>query len=116
MTKRVLIVGIIILNASGLLAQPTGVVGQSSGDASVSKVWVADLGNGSYRNPVLHADYSDPDAVRVGNTFYMTSSSFSNVPGLPLLESRDLVNWTLTGHALPQLVPADAFATPQPGK
>ena len=47
--------------------------------------WVADLGNGRYRNPVLHADYADPDAIRVGDRFYMTASSFSNVPGLPLL-------------------------------
>ncbi len=78
--------------------------------------WVADLGNGNYQNPVLHADYSDPDAIRVGDKYYMTSSSFSNVPGLPLLESSDLVNWTLVGHALQQMVPAEAFAATQPGK
>jgi len=78
--------------------------------------WVADLGDGRYRNPVLHADYSDPDAIRVGDKFYMTSSSFSNAPGLPLLESPDLVNWTLVGHALPELLPRDVFAKPQYGK
>lgn len=78
--------------------------------------WVADLGNGRYQNPILYADYSDPDAIRVGATFYMTASSFSNAPGLPLLQSTDMVNWELVGHALPKLVPAQAFATPQPGK
>ena len=78
--------------------------------------WMADLGNGNYQNPILHADYSDPDVIRVGDTFYMTASSFSNTPGLPLLRSKDMVNWTLVGHALPSLVPAAAFATPQPGK
>jgi beta-xylosidase len=78
--------------------------------------WIADLGDGRYRNPVLHADYSDPDVIRVGERFYMTASSFTNVPGLPLLESPDLVNWTLVGHALPRLAPADTFATPQYGK
>lgn len=78
--------------------------------------WTADLGNGSYRNPVLHADYADPDAIRVGDTYYMTSSSFSNVPGLPLLQSKDLVNWSLVGHALPRLEPAAAFTQAQPGK
>jgi len=78
--------------------------------------WSADLGNGSYRNPILHADYSDPDAIRVGDTYYMTASSFSNAPGLPLLQSKDLVNWTLVGHALPKLAPAAAYAVPQPGK
>ena len=40
----------------------------------VSEVWVADQGNGKYKNPVLYADYSDPDACRVGDDFYMTSS------------------------------------------
>lgn len=78
--------------------------------------WVADLGDGRYRNPVLHADYSDPDAIRVGNRFYMTSSSFTNLPGLPLLESEDLVNWSLVGHALTELVPREVFSTPQYGK
>lgn len=78
--------------------------------------WVADLGNGSYQNPILHADYSDPDAVRVGDTYYMTSSSFNQTPGLPLLQSKDLVNWELVGHALPRLVPADIFAKPQHAK
>jgi len=78
--------------------------------------WIADLGDGRYRNPVLHADYADPDAIRVGDRFYMTASSFVNTPGLPLLESQDLVNWTLVGHALPALTPAAAFAKPQYGK
>ena len=78
--------------------------------------WAADLGDGRYRNPVLHADYSDPDAIRVGKRYYMTSSSFTNVPGLPLLESDDMVNWKLVGHALPRLAPEDAFRTPQHGK
>jgi beta-xylosidase len=77
--------------------------------------WVADLGDGRYRNPVLHADYSDPDAIRVGDTYYLTSSSFNSAPGLPLLQSKDLVNWELVGHALPRLVPAERFAVPRLG-
>lgn len=77
--------------------------------------YVADLGNGRYQNPILNADYSDPDAVRVGDTYYMTASSFNSVPGLPLLQSKDMVNWTLVGHALPKLVPAAHFATPRTG-
>ncbi|HEY5801098.1 MAG TPA: glycoside hydrolase 43 family protein, partial [Burkholderiaceae bacterium] len=78
--------------------------------------WSPDLGNGRYRNPVLHADYSDPDAIRVGSTYYMVSSSFANTPGLPLLTSQDLVNWELVGHALPRLVPDATFRAPQHGK
>jgi beta-xylosidase/lysophospholipase L1-like esterase len=77
--------------------------------------WVADLGDGTYRNPILFADYSDPDVVRVGDDFYLTASSFSHVPGLPILHSRDLVNWRLINHALPRLSPEDGFATPQHG-
>jgi beta-xylosidase len=78
--------------------------------------WIADLGDGRYKNPVLHADYSDPDAIRVGDTYYMTASSFNSVPGLPLLTSKDLVNWTLAGHALPHLVPAERYATVRHGE
>lgn len=78
--------------------------------------WQPDRGDGSYRNPILHADYSDPDAIRVGERYYMTASSFNYVPGLPLLESADMVNWKLVGHALPRLVPEAAFAAPEYGK
>ncbi|UQZ83278.1 Beta-xylosidase [Paenibacillus konkukensis] len=66
-------------------------------------VWYADLGDGTYRNPIIYADYSDPDVIRVGEDFYMTASSFSSTPGLPILHSKDLVNWTLIGHAIQEL-------------
>ena len=77
--------------------------------------WVPDRGDGTYANPILHADYSDPDVVRVGDDYWMTASSFGHVPGLPILHSRDLVNWTLINHALPRLVPAAFFAQPRHG-
>jgi len=77
--------------------------------------WSPDLGDGTFANPVLHADYSDPDVVRVGDDYWMTASSFSHVPGLPILHSRDLVNWTLVGHALERLLPEDVFSMPQHG-
>ena len=66
-------------------------------------LWKADLGNGRYKNPILYTDYSDPDVVRVGSDFYMTASSFNNVPGLPILHSKDLVNWEHIGYALQKL-------------
>ena len=78
--------------------------------------WVPDQGDGTYRNPVFYADYSDPDAIRVGEDYWLTASSFSQVPGLPILHSRDLVNWTLVNHALPALVPVDHFAQPRHGQ
>lgn len=81
----------------------------------VSKVWVADNGDGTYKNPVINADYSDPDAVRVGDDYYMTASSFDQVPGLPILHSKDLVNWQLIGHALKRQPPFDHFSKTQHG-
>jgi beta-xylosidase len=80
----------------------------------VSEVWSADCLSGKYRNPVIHADYSDPDVVRVGNDYYMTSSSFTCIPGLPILHSKDLVNWSLIGHAL-RRHPEQRFSSPEHG-
>ncbi len=80
-----------------------------------SALWQADLGNGYYQNPILYADYSDPDVVAVGDDFYMTASSFNTSPGLPVLHSKDLVNWQLIGYAVDKNVPADVFSTPQHG-
>jgi len=77
--------------------------------------WVADLGDGRYQNPVLYADWSDPDVVRVGRHFYLTASTFNRIPGLPILRSTDLVNWTVVGHALTELEPRDHFSVPQHG-
>lgn len=71
----------------------------------VSEVWVADNGNGTYKNPILYADYSDPDVCRVGDDYYMTSSSFNCLPGLQILHSKDLVNWTIIGAAVPYALP-----------
>lgn len=85
------------------------------GVASVAhaQAWQPDLGDGRYRNPIIFADYSDPDVIRVGSDFYLTSSSFGSVPGLPVLHSTDLVNWRIVGHAIARL-PA-AFDTVQHG-
>ncbi len=88
---------------------------RATAQTSASKVWIADNGDGTYRNPILHADYSDPDVVRVGDDFYLVGSSFNAVPGLPILHSRDLVNWTIIGHALPRQPPLDVFSKPQHG-
>lgn len=85
-----------------------------------SSTWVADKGDGTYVNPILHADYSDPDIIRVGDDYYMTASSFNCVPGLPILHSKDLVNWRIVNYALQDLnlegVPDGFFNRPQHGK
>ncbi|MDO3695085.1 glycoside hydrolase 43 family protein [Wenyingzhuangia sp. chi5] len=80
-----------------------------------SQVWVADQGDGTYKNPILHADYSDPDVTRAGNDYYMTASSFNAAPGLPILHSKDMVNWELINYALPLQVPVEHFNIPQHG-
>jgi Beta-xylosidase len=82
----------------------------------VSKVWVADKGDGTYRNPIIYADYSDPDACRVGDDYYMTASSFNCIPGLQILHSKDLVNWTIVNAAVPYaLEPIEAVEKPEHG-
>ena len=76
-----------------------------------NSIWNADLGNGSYRNPILYADYSDPDAIRVGEDYFMIASSFCNAPGLPLLHSRDLVNWKVVNYIINE-IPEDRYKEP----
>ena len=69
--------------------------------------WIPDRDDGTYRNPVLFADYSDPDAIRVGDDYWLVASSFSHVPGLPILHSRDLVNWRLLTRPLTRVSQLD---------
>lgn len=89
--------------------------GTVSAQSYVSKVWVSDLGNGKYKNPVLDADYSDPDVCRVGDDYYMTSSSFACIPGLQILHSKDMVNWRIIGTAIERLLPEERFSQMQHG-
>ncbi len=80
----------------------------------VSNVWSPDNGDGTYKNPVIDADYSDPDLCKAGDDFYMTSSSFNSVPALPILHSKDLVNWEIINYAIPEF-PDNYYDTPQHG-
>ena len=78
-----------------------------------SQVWSPDNGDGTYNNPVINADYSDPDVCvgPSGEDYYMTASSFQCTPGLPILHSRDLVNWEIVGYALKSLYEGDCKLT-----
>ena len=87
-----------------------------------SEVWCPDNGDGTYTNPVINADYSDPDVCvgPSGEDYYMTASSFQCTPGLPILHSRDLVNWEIVGYSLKSLYEGNKeltehFNTPQHG-
>ena len=81
-----------------------------------SRLWCSDLGNGTFQNPILYADYSDPDVCRVGDTFYMTASSFNYIPGLPILVSKDLVNWELKNYAIKEAIPYEQYNSPAHAK
>lgn len=80
-----------------------------------SQVWSPDNGNGTYTNPVINADYSDPDVCVAGEDYYLTASSFNCIPGLPILHSKDLVNWEIVGHAVKELEPKQEFDWPSHG-
>lgn len=80
-----------------------------------SQVWSPDNGNGTYTNPVINADYSDPDVCVAGEDYYLTASSFNCIPGLPILHSKDLVNWEIVGHAVKEMEPKQEFDRPSHG-
>jgi xylan 1,4-beta-xylosidase len=81
----------------------------SAGPAAVHEpapdppTWVADNGNGTYSNPIFYDEFSDPDMIRVGDDFYLTGTTMHSMPGLPILHSRDLVNWRFVAYAAPEL-------------
>jgi beta-xylosidase len=70
---------------------------------NMAYAWQADNGNGMFNNPVLYADYPDPDIIRVTNDFYMVSTTFADSPGINVLHSKDLVNWEIVGHCCTNL-------------
>ena len=80
-----------------------------------SEVWSPDNGDGTFTNPVINADYSDPDVCAVGENYYLTASSFQCIPGLPILHSKDLVNWEIINYAVRELEPKEVFDKPSHG-
>ena len=82
-----------------------------------SKVWSPDNGDGTFTNPVINADYSDPDVCvgPSGDDYYLTASSFQCIPGLPILHSKDLVNWEIINYAVKELEPKEMFDKPSHG-
>lgn len=75
-------------------------------DTSTEGDW-GDQGDGTYANPVMPGDFSDLDAIRVGQDYYAISSTMQYSPGMAVLRSRDLVNWTIIGHVVPDLTVMD---------
>lgn len=77
--------------------------------------WQADREDGTYMNPIIHADYSDPDVIRVGDDYWMVASSFTCMPGIPILHSKDLVNWEIVNHVYDRL-PLGKYDRPAHGE
>jgi xylan 1,4-beta-xylosidase len=71
--------------------------------------WTADNGNGTFTNPLFYEEFSDPDLIRVGDDFYLTGTTMHAMPGLPILHSKDLVNWRLLGYVFDKLDLGPAF-------
>ena len=80
----------------GLITNPAPAAGPATAP------W-GDQGDGTFRNPVLNGDFSDPDVIRVGPDYYLITSSFQYSPGMPVLHSKDLVNWQFFGHSIPNV-------------
>ena len=68
-----------------------------------AQTWMPDNGNGTFTNPIFYEEFSDPDMIRVGEDFYLTGTTMHSMPGLPVLHSKDLVNWQLLGYAMQRL-------------
>lgn len=74
-----------------------------------ARTWTADNGNGTFSNPLFYDEFSDPDLIRVGDDFYLTGTTMHAMPGLPVLHSRDLVNWEFMSYAVDKLDLAPAY-------
>ena len=74
-----------------------------------TRQWTADQGNGTYKNPVINGDFPDIDVIRVGDTYYMVSTTMFYMPGATILKSKDLVNWEYCANPLLQIVDNDAY-------
>lgn len=68
-----------------------------------ARSWAADNGNGTYSNPLFYDEFSDPDMIRVGQDYYLTGTTMHAMPGLPILHSRDLVNWSFVTYVFDRL-------------
>ncbi len=76
---------------------------------AAKRSWAADNGNGTYSNPLFYDEFSDPDMIRVGDDYYLTGTTMHTMTGLPILHSRDLVNWKIIAYAFDRLDLGPAF-------
>jgi xylan 1,4-beta-xylosidase len=98
--------GALSLAALSLPFMPVPAAAQRS---TATTSWTPDNGNGTFTNPLFADEFSDPDVIRVGDDYYMTGTTMHVMPGLPVLHSRDLVNWRLLGYAFDRLDMGPAY-------
>ncbi|WP_091220308.1 glycoside hydrolase family 43 protein [Mucilaginibacter gossypiicola] len=84
-----------------------------AGEPQKRTTWISDNGNGTFTNPLFYDEFSDPDMIRVGNDYYLTGTTMHTMPGLPVLHSKDLVNWEFISYAVNKLDLGPAFRLEQ---
>jgi xylan 1,4-beta-xylosidase len=96
--------GLFIATALALVAMPAQAQHEARPQSGLSRItWTADNGNGTFTNPLFYDEFSDPDMIRVGDWFYLTGTTMHAMPGLPILRSKDLVNWEFVSYASDKL-------------
>jgi len=78
--------------------------------ADFKNISVSDQGTDRYKNPVIFADFPDPDVIRVDDTYYMVSTTMHHFPGATILKSKDLLNWEYCAQPLTQLSTSDRYS------
>ncbi|WP_375435956.1 family 43 glycosylhydrolase [uncultured Hymenobacter sp.] len=76
---------------------------RATSTTTTEQTWMPDNGNGTFTNPLFYDEFSDPDLIRVGEDYYLTGTTMHAMPGLPVLHSKDLVNWELLSYASDKL-------------
>ncbi len=92
------------MQAAPVPPNPGASVGPAGWERGFEGQRKADIGNGSYLNPILSGDRPDPSVLKFGKDYYLVNSSFESVPGLLIWHSQDLVNWEPVGPALTRYV------------
>jgi xylan 1,4-beta-xylosidase len=82
---------------------------QAASKGLSTATWTPDNGNGTFTNPLFYDEFSDPDLIRVGDWFYLTGTTMHAMPGVPILRSKDLVNWEFVAYAMDKLDLGPAF-------
>ena len=98
------------LFAALMLLPGPGMVAEDTETPAFKNQSISDLGNGKFQNPVVFSDFPDPDVIRVGDTFYLVSTTMVHFPGATIIKSKDLVNWEYCAHPLKQLSASDRYS------